>query len=143
MGFRWGGLEEFGKALQEMAARVDEGTRLAVQEGIVLMETQAKLNATSGKHKKGQPHIPGSGPGPNVVSGNLRRSITHTRPERRGVTGWYARMGPTAVYGRAVELGLWQNPSAKFPYIGPAVKWVTGGPLILVIRNAWTKALSR
>lgn len=85
---------------------------LAVQYAIAMtglaVERQAKVNA-SGR------------PGPNVQTGNLRRSIT-TSAVQKGFDNTYAvEVSATMVYARAVELGhpRWK-PGVKYPYLGPA-----------------------
>jgi hypothetical protein len=72
------------------------------------VERQAKVNA-SGR------------PGPNVRTGNLRRSIT-TSSVQKGFTNLYSvNVSATMIYARAVELGhpRWK-PGVKYPYLGPA-----------------------
>lgn len=91
-----------------------ETFELAVQYAIArtgqAVELQAKKNA-SGR------------PGPNVVTGNLRRSIT-TKALPKGFEGIYAvEVSATMVYARAVEFGhpRWK-PGVKYPYLGPAAR---------------------
>lgn len=90
----------------------EDKIELAVQYAISMtglaVERQAKVNA-SGR------------PGPNVQTGNLRRSIT-TSAVTQGFQGMYAvDVSATMVYARAVELGhpRWK-PGVKYPYLGPA-----------------------
>lgn len=90
----------------------EDKIELAVQYAITMtglaVERQAKVNA-SGR------------PGPNVQTGNLRRSIT-TSAVQTGFQGMYAvDVSATMVYARAVELGhpRWK-PGVKYPYLGPA-----------------------
>ena len=90
----------------------EDKVELAVQYAITMtglaVERQAKVNA-SGR------------PGPNVQTGNLRRSIT-TSAVQKGFDGTYAvEVSATMVYARAVELGhpRWK-PGVKYPYLGPA-----------------------
>jgi hypothetical protein len=90
----------------------EDKIELAVQYAIsvtgLAVERQAKVNA-SGR------------PGPNVRTGNLRRSIT-TSQVQKGFTNLYTvNVSATMVYARAVELGhpRWK-PGVKYPYLGPA-----------------------
>ena len=92
----------------------EDKVELAVQYAITMtglaVERQAKVNA-SGR------------PGPNVQTGNLRRSIT-TSAVQKGFDGTYAvDVSATMVYARAVELGhpRWK-PGVKYPYLGPAAR---------------------
>jgi hypothetical protein len=57
-----------------------------------VIEKQAKINASTGSHRYGTPTPAWPGTGPAVVSGNLRRSITHTRVARVA-TGWEILIG--------------------------------------------------
>lgn len=90
----------------------EDKIELAVQYAIAItglaVERQAKVNA-SGR------------PGPNVRTGNLRRSIT-TSSVQKGFTNLYSvNVSATMIYARAVELGhpRWK-PGVKYPYLGPA-----------------------
>jgi hypothetical protein len=92
----------------------EDAMEQAVQYAITLsglaLERQAKQNA-SGR------------PGPNVRTGNLRRSIT-TKNGQRGFDGSYSvEVAGTMVYARAVEFGhpKWK-PGVKYPYLGPAAR---------------------
>jgi len=92
----------------------EDAMEQAVQYAITLsglaVERQAKQNA-SGR------------PGPNVRTGNLRRSIT-TKNGQRGFDGSYSvEVAGTMVYARAVEFGhpKWK-PGVKYPYLGPAAR---------------------
>ena len=98
----------------------EDAMEQAVQYAITLsglaIERQAKQNA-SGR------------PGPNVRTGNLRRSIT-TGNGKKGFDGSYTvDVAATMVYARAVEFGLGPNkanrgwpPGVKYPYLGPAAR---------------------
>ena len=90
----------------------EDQINLAVQYAIAMVgarvESQAEKNA-SGR------------PGPNVRTGNLRRSITSSKVNV-GLNGLYSvDVSATMVYARAVELGhpRWK-PGVKYPYLGPA-----------------------
>lgn len=104
-----------------------EGTSYEVAAGFALgrvaleIERQAKKNANTGTHKRGEPRVSGGGAGPNVVSGDLRRSITTEL--RLGFGSYVATVGPTMEYARQVELGggKWKS-GVKYPYLVPAFK---------------------
>lgn len=103
---------------------LDNGARQFVSESTAYVTAEAQANANTGAHPKGQGHIPGTGPGPNVVTGTNRRSIKPT-PTRRVVEGWSGTAGPTTGYSRRLELGGggWSS-GVKFPFLGPAIsKW--------------------
>lgn len=92
-------------------AKTEDTVELAVQYAITMaglaVERQAKVNA-SGR------------PGPNVQTGNLRRSIT-TKAQKGFGNTYEAEVSATMVYARAVEFGhpRWK-PGVKYPYLGPA-----------------------
>lgn len=96
------------------------------------IERQAKVNASNGAHKRGTPTPASPGTGPAVISGTLRRSITHSPVKPTG-TGWETKVGtaagisppygrtPASKYGRALETGL-RNGSV-YPFLNPAYKF--------------------
>lgn len=91
-------------------ARFDAAVQFALNQTSLTLESQAKGNA-SGR------------PGPNVRTGNLRRSIK-AEPARKGFQGQYeAEVSATMVYARAVEFGhpRWK-PGVKYPYLGRAAR---------------------
>ena len=67
-----------------------------------MVEKEAKLNASNGEHRRGTPSPARPGSGPAVVSGDLRRSITHTKVTP---TRMWSKVGPDEMphrtYGRA------------------------------------------
>ena len=102
--------------------KVNDAARYAIGMAAADVERQAKKNANTGTHPRGQGHIPGTGPGPNVMTGNLRRSIYSQT--KIGFAGSYvAEVGASMVYARAVEMGLpeWKS-GVKYPYLVPAVE---------------------
>jgi hypothetical protein len=67
------------------------GERLITQLALAV-EAQAKKNASNGSHQYGTPTPAKPGQGPAVISGTLRRSITHTKPEFSALK-WTAKVG--------------------------------------------------
>jgi hypothetical protein len=59
---------------------------------------------------------------PNVMTGNLRRSI-YSQTKIGFGNGYVAEVGASMVYARAVELGLpeWKS-GVKYPYLAPAAE---------------------
>jgi hypothetical protein len=101
-------LNDVLKDLETYGAKADEAIKQAIYVTGLAVEAQAKKNA-SGR------------PGPNVRTGNLRRSITTEQPIK-GFGGLYTvEVRATMVYARAVEFGhpRWK-PGVKYPYLGPA-----------------------
>ena len=105
----------------------------------LVVERRAKKEAgAGGAHAPHTPTPATPGRGPAVVSGDLRRSITHTEPAPRGI-GWTCRVGPAStphrvyggkrrasrargttsgVIGKALETGL--RGGHKYPFLKPA-----------------------
>jgi hypothetical protein len=102
-GSPWVGMDEVMRQITEMAARAQAGARTVVVGSAAIVEAQAKANF-AGHHRPGEPHVGGPGSYPNVVTGNLRRSITHTPVAQAGLATFLSTVGPTARYGRRVEL---------------------------------------
>lgn len=116
--------EGTSRGLDRVIAGTSEAARRFVVESAAQVTRDAQANANTGAHARGQGHLPSTGPGPNVVTGTLRRSIKPTIA-RRTTTGWSATAGPTVGYARAIELGHpdWAE-GVKYPFLGPAVeKW--------------------
>jgi len=118
MSIVWSGVEEFAAALGRVGERTSIEARAALAEVASELEKVAKRNA-SGR------------PGPNVVTGTLRRSITHDPITPWGIGGWQTKVGPTVIYGRRIELGFKGADSLGrvfdapgYPYFGPAFRQV-------------------
>lgn len=96
-------------SMDKVEDKVEQAVQYAVTVTALSIEGQARKNA-SGR------------PGPNVRTGNLRRSIT-THPMPKGFGTYTAEVRATMVYARAVEFGhpRWK-PGVKYPYLGPAAE---------------------
>lgn len=116
--------------LEKKAQQIDDAVAYAIQMAGLAVERQAKQNA-SGR------------PGPNVRTGNLRRSITTSMP-MKGFEGRYTiTVSATMVYARAVELGhpKWK-PGVKYPYLGPAANTLkANGTLNRVFTGAFASRI--
>ena len=99
-------------ALEVVGRRIEVAAIAAVAHAAHGLEATMKRNASTGSHRKGQPHIPGTGPGPNVVTGTLRRSIHVEGPVVHDHVV-EASVGPSVHYAGPVEAG--------YPFVGPAV----------------------
>jgi len=105
---------------------IDEGARNARDEMMITL-IQLSKEEIQGRRPKGEKAT--AGQPPMNRTGNLRRSI---RGEKitKGFGKYEAIVGPTIIYGRAVELGgnfaprSWKGTSAMrgFPYMAPAFK---------------------
>ena len=115
---------------------MDEGARKARDE-MMLALIQLSKEEIKGRRPEGQKAT--AGLPPMNRSGNLRRSIRGEK-FRQGFASYSAIVGPTIVYGRAVEIGgqwaprSWKGTSAMagFPYMKPAyVKFRVLAPAIV------------
>lgn len=103
-------LSEVISGIEKKAEQINDAVAYAIQLTGLAVERQAKQNA-SGR------------PGPNVRTGNLRRSITTSMPIKGFGDSYSVVVSATMVYARAVELGhpRWK-PGVKYPYLGPAAR---------------------
>ena len=106
------------EATKKAGKSIDDGARATRDEMMVTLIQLAKAEIV-GKRPKGERAI--SGKPPMNRTGNLRRSI---RGEKYnvGFAKYEAIVGPTMIYGRAVEMGgapTWTR-GQKFPYMSPA-----------------------
>ncbi len=131
-------LDDVLKDFKTTAQAIEQGVQIGILRAGLVIERQAVLNFQGTRSyekriskKTGKAwlritpprHIGGTGP--NTVTGNLKRSI-HTTT-RTGFGTYIAEIGASMVYARAVEQGLPQNPSVKYPYLEPAA--------LMMIRN--------
>ena len=106
------------EATKKAGKSIDDGARATRDEMMVTLIQLAKAEIV-GKRPKGERAT--SGQPPMNRTGNLRRSI---RGEKYnvGFAKYEAIVGPTMIYGRAVEMGgapTWTK-GQKFPYMSPA-----------------------
>ena len=115
-------LAQFLAAFNRTEADLNNAARYAIGMAAASVEREAKKNANTGTHPRGQGHIPGTGPGPNVMTGNLRRSI-YSQTKIGFGSSYIAEVGASMVYARAVEMGLpeWKS-GVKYPYLAPAAE---------------------
>jgi hypothetical protein len=113
----WTGLEAMEKAFTRAGVQADLAARENVRIAAMTLVRDAQNNF-EGAHKKGQPHV--GGDKPNIVTGNLRRSIMADSLNHYAMGVYTTSVGPTMKYGRRVELGL--APTGAYPYFGPAAK---------------------
>jgi hypothetical protein len=89
---------------RRLKTSTDAAMRRVITAVALAGERQAKLNASNGSHKKGTPTPASKGQGPAVISGDLRRAITHDPTRKQGAV-WVSRIGVSAgaSYGKFVE----------------------------------------
>src|SRR5262249_45183235 len=102
----------------------------------VAIEAEAKRRLGLHTHRRGTPTTATKGGPPALVSGTLRRAITHSRPELSAL-GWEVRVGvasgfyppypmhgtrtPASKYGSILELEL------DYPFLEPSFRKVVEG----------------
>jgi hypothetical protein len=132
--FSMDGFAQAAGALTRINAGVELAGKRNVDDASAYLIREAMANF-EGAHRKGEPHV--GGKKPNVVTGNLRRSILANTAERLG-PGRYSRdVGPTAIYARAIELGR-EGHNGAYPYFAPAVIQLRQYMPALVSEN-WAK----
>jgi hypothetical protein len=116
------------KALTHNADLIEQAAVYGLSQVALAIERQAKQNF-QGKRRRVKTknsyryepamHVGPSGGFPNVITGNLRRSINTKL--RHGFGVYTAEVGPSAIYGRTVEQGSprWKS-GVSYPYLRPA-----------------------
>lgn len=127
--------------LEVQEDRIENAAQTAIATAGFAIQRQAQINANTGTHSKKTGHIPGTGPGPNVVTGALRRSIR--TDVKYGFGNYIAVVGASTEYARAVELGSprWKS-GVKYPYLAPAAEQlILNGSLNRIFTAAFVKAV--
>jgi hypothetical protein len=135
-------LDQVLQGINVTQQKLDNAAFQAVYQCALKIEDQAKLNANTGNHPKGTPRVSGTGPGPNVISGNLNSKIVGQRPIK-GFKGYSATVDSSAEYARAVELGSpkWKS-GVKYPYMEPAAQaLINNGTLNRIFTGAFITAI--
>jgi hypothetical protein len=112
------GIRELTDYVRVVSDRVDTESKKLVWQVAVATAEQIKRNAHSGEHPKGKPHIPGTGPGPNKVTGALIDSVKVEGPV--GGAGFYeatatvgAFYAPFLEFGRTGKTGAARTRAIK------------------------------
>lgn len=133
----WQGLGEANAAFARMNAGMDLAARANVEQASAILIREAMSNF-EGAHRRGEPHR--GGPKPNVVTGNLRRSIQAQSLIHDGPGRYSREVGPTAVYARAIELGR-EGHNRAYPYFGPAAKTIRQRMPAIAMEN-WARYIT-
>jgi HK97 gp10 family phage protein len=112
----WSGLSGMFAGFDKIIAEADMASKVILAKSAAVVITKAQHNF-EGAHKKGQPRVEGDKP--NIVTGYLRRSIVMSPIFRFGIADYAVKVGPTAIYGRSVELGY--KTQKAYPYFVPGV----------------------
>lgn len=110
------GTDAFGKALDKMIAEASIAAKEFVTAGALIIEAASKSHMDAR-------------PGPLVQTGTLRRSVNVLEVTDLGAGEWESRTGPTAIYGRRIELGFHQTDrlgrvynQPAYPFMGPGLE---------------------
>lgn len=148
---------EFTRLFGQIGVIAEKNTRETLTAAALRIEREAKLNlARAGTHKYGTPTPASPGGPPALVSGTLRRSVTHTPIRLASVGIWETRVGLAAgvfppyprsgrrtqssKYGFYLETGL--RNGATYPWLLPAFKTVMPqlrGITAEVFKGPWPK----
>lgn len=131
------GLVVDAREVLEFAVQLDSAGKIAIPTAVAgvvrtygqLARTQVLANASTGYHAPGEPHIPGTGPGPNVASSDYIRSwdVEYQFAPAYGV--FVAMIGTNNPQGRRLEFGFYDMSDVlgrrffqpPFPHAGPAL----------------------
>ena len=113
-----------GDPLMAVERAASAATRAALTNSGAMLLTRIRANASSGHHRPGLPHIPGTGPGPNVATGDYRRSW-NTRQFPDGTV----MVSTNAPQARRLEFGFFGVDSLgrvvrspQYPHVRPAIE---------------------
>lgn len=119
--------------LEEVGHQIGQVVEETVREYGMHLQNEVRLNVSTGYHTPGRPHIPGTGPGPNVATGDYRRTIAlavaaDTVDGERAIA---ADVYTNSVQGARLEYGFVGPDSlgrlfkkSPFPHFGPAADLV-------------------
>jgi len=119
--------------LEEVGHQIGQVVEENVREYGMHLQNQVRVNATTGYHTPGRPHIPGTGPGPNRATGDYVRSISLAVAAETvdGERALVADVYTNSVQGARLEYGYIGPDSlgrlfkkSPFPHFGPAADLV-------------------
>lgn len=125
----------FARLFAEIDRDAQAKARTVVSRLADAVERQAKINASNGAHAYGTRTPARLGTGPAVISGTLRRALTHTAVAFTG-GGWESKVGTAPghappygksrtlanLYGLYLEKGMLRN-GAAYPFLLPAFQF--------------------
>lgn len=119
------------------------GTRDTVHRTGAAALTNVRAKASTGNHPPGRPHIPGTGPGPNVATGDYRRSMTLTTPRVPSPGG--GSMPSALVFTNAVQANRLERGYVDTDAAGRHVRqqpYPHWGPMADEMEAAFTAAMT-
>ncbi len=137
---------------EKLGVQAEVAATAALTPLALMVERQAKINASNGEHSPRTP-TPSTGDpeGPARVSGTLVRAITHTQPARTA-TGWevlvgmatglypyYDRRTPANEYAYYLEVTGVGKDRKTYPFLEPALTFTTHVGVDIVFREAFAQ----
>lgn len=122
--------DETVRQFKQAGIDVDRAARKAVRRTAYALQARIRKNASTGYHKrkrkvKFRGHIPGTGPGPNVNTGNYRRSVQVTHDGLESIVGTNAPQARRLEYGfRGTDSRGRAYDQRPYPHWEPANKIV-------------------
>ena len=116
------------KGLGRVTSVIESRVARVVFDVALLVLTQIRQNASTGFHAPGQGHIPGTGPGPNVATGDYRRSWAvqtgyDTSGNPQALVSTQAPQAARLEYGFAdVDAAGRSYTQPPYPHVRPAVE---------------------
>ena len=140
----WMGIKEFNAALTGLQTRQLVASRTALRKSLSLVERETKDLLSISSHMPNEPTMSAPGEPPELVTGDLRRSVKQSRIEQIGPTRFEGEVGPTIEYGRIQELGGIAGYNAYLPsrpYLEPAFHNVLP-EIFATFKEEWATALA-
>jgi hypothetical protein len=132
--------------MAKLAVEVARNSREVLEPVALVIERQAKINASSGQHapRTKTPASPGSGPA--RISGSLVNSITHSEAMPSALGGWEMKVGVVGglypYYNKRTSAGQYAyylevtgagKSRVKYPFLEPAAKFAKSIALFSVL----------
>lgn len=120
------GVKEVEAYFNALELRMEKAMAKVAGDSAKVIQKKARKEFRSRSGGRKDPPRP---PRPTLRTGNLQKSILIDGPNRVGPASYSAKVGPTILYGRRVELGYegggggrGQQTTRPFPYMGPALE---------------------
>lgn len=136
----------FTELMAKLALEVAHKSREVLEPMALVIERQAKINASSGQHapRTKTPASPGSGPA--RVSGTLVNSITHSEALPSALGGWSMKVGVVGglypYYNKHTSAGKYAyylevtgagRSHVKYPFLAPAAHFAKSIALFSIL----------
>jgi len=139
----------FTAVFTRLAAKTAATGAAALTSIALAIEREAKLNLGRSTHEFGTPTPASAGGPPALISGNLRRAVTHSRPTL-AATGAEVKVGLAVgfypPYGKgkrtpANKYGYYLETVWNYPFLHPAFRKVTtGGDVGRYVAAEWRRS---